>query len=337
MPSITHKKSIYFNDVNILPQCGVTASRKDVPNELYRVIVSPMLSVVGEKFVEEAVRLGLSICSPRFTTVKEKIKFENLFVANRQVSYQRFFTAIGLNESIDDLNYLSQNIHEKNILFDIANGYIPQIKERVDRVQGYIGSFDSMMIGNVVTKEGLDYLERCFKNNKYGQELFIRVGIGNGGPCATSDETGINRGQITELEECWENIKLEKTRIVSDGGIYKPGYACKAWAAGADYVLMGGYFSNAKEAETHISGDGFYYGCASDLQNRIAGLDKHSEGKVVKVDVELKPLHEIVKQLWGGISSYVTYSGQQTLSGTIGKGLFEIKENSLPPRKRSSA
>jgi hypothetical protein len=53
----------------------------------------------------------------------------------------------------------------------------------------------------------------------------------------------------------------------------------------------------------------------------------------VPIDDELRPLEELVDELWGGISSAVSYSGYNTLKRFIGNGVFEIKQNSLPPRR----
>ena len=45
----------------------------------------------------------------------------------------------------------------------------------------------------------------------------------------------------------------------------------------------------------------------------------------------VKSLNELVDDLWGGLASAVSYSGYKTLTGFISNGIFEIKENSLPP------
>jgi IMP dehydrogenase/GMP reductase len=154
--------------------------------------------------------------------------------------------------------------------------------------------------------------------------------------CSTSDATGINRGQITELIECSEYArKFNNFYIIADGGIKNGNYASKAFGAGADVIMMGGYFSKATESETNIIGDGTYWGGASHKQQeRFGGIRRHSEGKVLKIEGELKPLKVLVDDLWGGISSAISYSGYSSLENFIGNGIFEIKENSLPPGDR---
>ena len=49
-------KSIYYNDVNLIAQPAEISSRKDVPIELYRIIVSPMAAVVGQTSAKEATK-----------------------------------------------------------------------------------------------------------------------------------------------------------------------------------------------------------------------------------------------------------------------------------------
>jgi hypothetical protein len=60
---------------------------------------------------------------------------------------------------------------------------------------------------------------------------------------------------------------------------------------------------------------------------------RHSEGKEVAILDELSPLEKLVEELWGGISSAVSYSGYKTLKDFIGNGVFELKQNSLPPKR----
>ena len=187
-----------------------------------------------------------------------------------------------------------------------------------------------LMVGNVMTADGIHLYEYFAK---YIPEIIIRVGIAGGSACATSDATGYNRGQITEIIECSGQADIDSLFIAADGGIKNGNYAAKAFGAGADYVMMGGYFARAKEAYTWENGDGTYWGGASTKQQQLyGGVRRHSEGKVYEVDRNsVKPLNELVDDLWGGLSSAVSYSGYKSLTDFIGNGIFEIKENSLPP------
>jgi len=332
MATILSSKSYYLNDVNLLPKRGVVESRKEVDIELYRTIVSPMTSIVGRTFVEEAAKQGLSLCVPRFLDLRQKIDLYQCFENNRINDKQLCFLAVGLKEELDS----KIMIKRMNIVVDIASGYVKNLYPKIYSMLKNV-TIENLMVGNIVSLEGI----RClYSLSNLCNKLLIRVGIGNGTPCKTSDETGINRGTITELIECYDYLGkiecLNKIQLVSDGGITKSGFAMKAFGAGANYVLIGGMFAKAKEAENIITNKYEYFGCASDRQNYLAGLDKHSEGKEITLinKLEVKPLKEIIKQYSGALSSGISYVGYKSLSGFIGNGVFEAKYNSLPPKVR---
>jgi GMP reductase len=324
MPTILQTKSIYYNDVNLIAHHSSVESRSEVPKEMSRIIVSPMDAVVGKTFAVEANKLGLTVCLHRFCDVEKQVEIYNSLINKNNV-----FVSVGAND-LDRVKRLSfENV--KNILLDIANGYIPNIKKIICKIKD-ICPVQKLMVGNVMTGSGFYNLVDS------DVDTFVRVGIAGGSACATSDATGYNRGQITELMEIFNVKKSNKFNknhyILADGGVKNGNYAAKAFGAGADYVMMGGYFARAFEAETHLTGDGTYWGGASHKQQeRWGGIKKHSEGKVYKIEEELKPLSKLVDELWGGLSSAVSYSGYSTLTEFIGNGVFELKQNSLPPKR----
>ena len=326
MATILKTKSIYYNDCNLIAQPASVNSRTEIPKELSRIIVSPMEAVIGETFAIEANKLGLTTCLHRFCTIEKQLE-----IYHKLSNKDNVFVSVGLNdwERVKSL----ADAGATNFLIDIANGYIPSLRPAVYKLKE-LTNVKKIMVGNVHTGLG-------FKNlTNLGLETYIRVGIAGGSPCASSDVTGYNRGQITELMEIDEiKDQLQYTEnenfIVADGGIKNGNYAAKAFGAGATHLLMGGYFSKALEAETNILGIGKYWGGASHFQQeRFGGIKRHSEGKVIEIEEELKPLSVLVDDLWGGLSSAISYSGKSSLTEFVGNGVFEIKENSLPPTNR---
>ena len=336
MAQILKSKSIYYNDVNLVAQPCKVKSRKDIPVELNKIIVSPMEAIVGKTFASKANQLGLTLCLHRFCSIEEQINLYDTLTNKKNV-----FVSIGLNdwERVEALAEMGAT----SWLIDMANGYMTkEINECVSKLSD-LTRIDNLMMGNVHSERGFQMLANVALDKSFSK--YVRVGIAGGSPCATNDSTGYNRGPITEIMEIdnsnpWDPIsdKLYPNRkpfIIADGGIKNSGYAAKAFGAGADYVMMGGYFAKAFEAETHQRGDGTYWGGASHKQQILSTgkVYRHSEGKEVPISDELKPLEALVDELWGGISSAVSYSGYETLSGFIGNGVFEIKQNSLPPRR----
>ena len=336
MAQILKSKSIYYNDVNLIAQPCKVKSRKDIPVELNRIVVSPMEAIVGKEFALKANQLGLTVCLHRFCSIEEQVEIYNSLPNKKNV-----FVSIGLNDwdRVDALAEAGADAW----LIDTANGYMAiEIRSCVEKLIER-ASVKNLMMGNVHSERGFQMLSQIAYDKSFPK--FIRVGIAGGSPCATNDSTGYNRGPITEIMEIDESNPWDPTSdqiflnrkplIIADGGIKNAGYAAKAFGAGADYIMMGGYFAKAFEAETHQRGDGTYWGGASHKQQILSTgkVYRHSEGKEVPISDELRPLEVLVDELWGGISSAVSYSGYETLSGFISNGVFELKQNSLPPRR----
>jgi len=329
MAKILKTKSIYYNDINLIAQPANPnfTSRDLVPKELHRIIVSPMDAVVGPDFAKAASDLGLTVCIHRFCT--PEIQLETF----RKTNGSNVYVSIGL----DDWDRVEKfKDTTTNWLIDCANGYLHKIKNVIYELRTR-ANVSNLMLGNIHSADGI----RMYKEfDNCGFNILFRVGIAGGSACSTSDATGVNRGNITEIMECAEEADLyENFYIVADGGIKNGNYAAKAFGAGADFVMLGGFFGKALEAQTNVSKDGTFWGGASHKQQERynTGRIRHSEGKVYTVDGTKIPLKDLMfgeTGLWGGLSSIVSYSGHLTLSDFIGNGVFEIKENSLPPGDR---
>jgi len=90
----------------------------------------------------------------------------------------------------------------------------------------------------------------------------VLVGVGPGAACTTREVLGIGVPQITTTMDCAaarDKYLAESGRyvpIITDGGFRKGGDVCKAIAAGADAVMVGSIFAQAKEAP----GLGYHWG-----------------------------------------------------------------------------
>ncbi len=92
----------------------------------------------------------------------------------------------------------------------------------------------------------------------------IFVGIGPGTACTSRGVLGIGVPQITATCDCAaaRDFYYKKTGkyipVITDGGMATGGDVCKAFAAGADAVMLGNAFARAKEAP----GKGYHWGMA---------------------------------------------------------------------------
>jgi IMP dehydrogenase len=93
----------------------------------------------------------------------------------------------------------------------------------------------------------------------------ILVGVGPGAACTTRGVLGIGVPQITatadaaQAREDYMKKKGREVAVITDGGMRVGGDICKAFAAGADGVMIGSPFARAEEAP----GRGFHWGMAT--------------------------------------------------------------------------
>ncbi len=123
-----------------------------------------------------------------------------------------------------------------------------------------------VIIGNCVTYETtLELMET-------GVSALL-IGIGPGAACTTRGVLGIGVPQVTATVDAASARDYHHKRcgryvpIITDGGMNRGGDICKAFAAGADAVMIGSSFARAKEAP----GRGYHWGMATSHVNLPRG------------------------------------------------------------------
>ncbi|MBA7560807.1 putative oxidoreductase [subsurface metagenome] len=90
----------------------------------------------------------------------------------------------------------------------------------------------------------------------------VLVGVGPGAACTTRQVLGVGVPQITATMDCaaardeYLNESGKYVVLITDGGFRNGGDLCKAFASGADAVMLGSIFAQAKEAP----GLGYHWG-----------------------------------------------------------------------------
>ncbi len=90
----------------------------------------------------------------------------------------------------------------------------------------------------------------------------ILVGVGPGAACTTREVIGVGMPQVTATIECtaareaYVKESGKYVSVITDGGIRTGGDLCKAFASGADAVMIGSPFAQAREAP----GRGYHWG-----------------------------------------------------------------------------
>ncbi|MDD5020534.1 MAG: GuaB3 family IMP dehydrogenase-related protein [Endomicrobiaceae bacterium] len=101
----------------------------------------------------------------------------------------------------------------------------------------------------------------------------ILVGVGPGAACTSRGVLGIGVPQVTATVDCADarDFHFKKTSkyvsIITDGGMNSGGDICKAFASGADAVMVGSAFARTHEAP----GRGYHWGMATPHHNLPRG------------------------------------------------------------------
>ncbi len=184
------------------------------------------------------------------------------------------------------------------LCIDSSEGFSEWQKLTIEWIREHYGDSVKVGAGNVVDREGFRFLAEAGAD-------FIKIGIGGGSICITREQKGIGRGQATAVIEVAKarDEYFEETGvyipICSDGGIVYDHHITLALAMGADFVMLGRYFSRFDESPTNkvnINGSYMkeYWGEGS---SRARNWQRYDMGGDKKLSFE------------EGVDSYVPYAG----------------------------
>lgn len=226
------------------------------------------------------------------------------------------YTMVSSGVRDEDFALLQNIMTEVDVPFiclDVANGYSQRF---VDFIQKVREAFPSKIIvaGNVVTGEMTEELILS------GADI-VKVGIGPGSVCTTRKKTGVGYPQLSAVIECADAAHGLKGHVCSDGGCTVPGDVAKAFAAGADFVMLGGMFAGHDECGGEVIEEGGrtfkrFYGMSSAeaMKKYHGGVAEYRSSEGKSVDVPYRgPAEKTVLDILGGIRSTCTYVGAQQL------------------------
>ena len=198
------------------------------------------------------------------------------------------------------------------LCIDSSEGFTEWQKITIDWIRSQYGDTVKVGAGNVVDGDGFRFLAECGAD-------FVKIGIGGGSICITRETKGIGRGQATatiEVAKARDEYYKETgiyVPICSDGGIVHDYHMTLALAMGADFIMLGRYFSRFDESPTNkvvINGRFMkeYWGEGS---ARARNWQRYDLGGDNKLSFE------------EGVDSYVPYAGP--LKDNVEISLAKIK------------
>ena len=312
-----------FDDVLIRPKRSTLISRSDV--NLVREftfrhteetwdgvpIVAANMDTTGLFSIAEILQgHKMLTCTQKFYSTKE---FSDAW-GNGVNSEFIAVTCGSTDESFELLKRkMATNKGLKMICIDVANGYREVFLNFVKKVRG---AFPEKIIiaGNVATREMTEALILA------GADI-VKVGIGPGSVCTTRKVAGVGYPQLSAISECADAAHGLNGHVMSDGGCSSPGDVAKAFAAGADFVMLGGMLAGHDESGGELiedSGGSYksFYGMSSAkaMETHYGEIAGHRapEGKEVRVPYR-GPLEVTVQSILGGLRSACSYVGARRI------------------------
>ncbi len=305
---------ICFDDILMVPQYSEVVSRTLVDFKMpigghtwldFPVIASPMDTVCEKDMAIAIAESGGIGIIHRFMSAKNQIAMvqdvSNYNSLNLPVGAALSSTFI--EEHVEKL--ISAGV--TMLLIDTANGHSKMAIDAVIRLKNFVGDSIHVMAGNVSTIEGFIALDTAGADS-------IRVGIGGGSMCTTRIVSGHGiptLSSIINIREAKDKFNLN-AGIIADGGIRNTGDMVKAFAAGADAVMLGSMLAGTEEAP----GDLYFkknkkFKSFRGMASKEANKDKDiavAEGVSTRIPYK-GYVKDVIKNIKGGLGSGCSYSG----------------------------
>ncbi|MCP4791012.1 MAG: GMP reductase [Gammaproteobacteria bacterium] len=315
-----------FQFRNYQPATSETVSYSGVP-----VMASNMDGVGTFTMADALAEVGLFSCLVKHYDADQLVTFfsKEGLARREHVAYSMGITERDFAKFNNVYKQLGSKL--KYVCVDVANGYSERFSDYIKQLRE---AYPHIVIiaGNVVTGEMTEELLLS------GADI-IKVGIGPGSVCTTRIQTGVGYPQLSALIECADAAHGLGGHIIADGGCTCPGDVAKAFAGGADFVMLGGMLAGHDEGGGEVI-DCYYqtdevekinntwqpiveqrkfvqfYGMSSEAANtkHFGGLKEYrsSEGREVLVPYRGR-VAITVQDLLGGVRSTCTYAGANSL------------------------
>ncbi len=213
------------------------------------------------------------------------------------------------------------------LVLDSAHGHNDGILNCVRKVKAAYPDVP-LIAGNIATAAAAEALIEA------GADC-LKVGIGPGSICTTRVIAGIGVPQITAVYDVAQVASKHNIPVISDGGIKYSGDIVKAFAAGANVVMLGSLLAGCEESPGEME---LYQGRQFKVYRGMGSLASMAKGskdryfqednkKLVPEGVEGRvpyrgALSDTIYQLVGGIRSGMGYCGCRTIQELAEKAQF---------------
>lgn len=316
-----------FADVLILPKRSTLSTRAEVSLEREMrfkhssaswsavPVVASNMDTVGSLAMADAMNARKMVaCLHKFHPEAALAShYQNLDEESRG----RCFYSMGISKG-DYEKFLRVNQASggaiRSVCLDVANGYQESFVQFLQKFREAYPDL-TIMAGNVVSREMTEHLILA------GADI-VKVGIGSGSACLTRRVAGVGCPQLSAILDCADAAHGLDGMICSDGGCVHPGDVAKAFAAGADFTMIGGMLAGYQECDGEIveakNGKKYlrFHGMSSKeaMEQHYGSMAQYKASEGREVLVELRgAVDERLVEIMGGVRSACSYVGARRL------------------------
>ena len=237
-------EALTFDDVTLVPKYS-----EILPSEVDTSIILtshlrlkiPLLSSAMDTVTESRMAIaianvgGLGIIHRNLEIAKQLLEIKKVKAKKLLVGAA---VGAGPNEFKRAEAILKENVNM--IVVDTAHGHTKKVSEIIKFIKKNKNKKTALCAGNIATAQAAKFLLNL------GVDI-IKVGIGPGSICTTRLVAGIGVPQLSAILNVRNGLKNKNIKVISDGGIKYSGDLAKAFAAGADAVMIGSLFAGTDE------------------------------------------------------------------------------------------
>ena len=295
------KEALTFDDVTLAPKYSeilpsdVDTSTKLSDNLKLKIpLISSAMDTVTESRMAIAIAKagGIGVIHRNLTIKKQideirKVKKKKLLIGAA--------VGAGPQEILRAEKILKEGVDL--IVVDTAHGHTKKVSEIVKLIRKIKDKKTALCAGNIATPGAAKFLL------KLGVDI-LKVGIGPGSICTTRLIAGIGVPQLSAILSVRNGIRNKNVKIIADGGIKYSGDLAKAFAAGADAVMIGSLFAGSDEAPGKIiKKDGKLFKSFRGMGS-VGAMNKGSADRYFQLKQK-----DISKYVPEGVEGYAKYKG----------------------------
>ena len=239
------KEALTFDDVTLVPKYSeILPSEVDTSIKLTSTLKlkTPLLSSAMDTVTESKMAISIARAGG-LGIIHRNLDIKNQIQEIKKVKKQKLIVGAAVGAGPNEFKR-AQAILKENldmIVVDTAHGHTKKVSEIIKFIKKIKDKKTALCAGNIATPEAARFLL------KLGVDV-IKVGIGPGSICTTRLVAGIGVPQLSAILNVRNGVKNKNVKIISDGGIKYSGDLAKAFAAGADAVMIGSLFAGTDEA-----------------------------------------------------------------------------------------